>query len=180
MSKVSPCCECLHTQPRHVSPFPSPLPPAARGALVSVVSPQPSMTPEPPAVPFTTVPPIRKSKHDGYAQVDDWDAHRQTIARLYLDEEMTLKDVKAYMEDSHGFFATQLPPFPSPVPSQLTPPLPLAKKNVQNAPQKMVPHQIHLVLLPHRPHSPLTPRPRDGRGDDMHGVFDCREETKTV
>ncbi|KAK0746991.1 Clr5 domain-containing protein [Schizothecium vesticola] len=66
-----------------------------------------TMTPEPPAVPYTTVPAIRKSKHDSYAKVDDWDAHRQTIARLYLDEEMTLKDVKAYMEDNHAFFATE-------------------------------------------------------------------------
>jgi hypothetical protein len=69
-------------------------------------TPAAAMAPEPPAVPYTTVPAIRKSKHDTYAKVDDWDAHRQTIARLYLDEEMTLKDVKAYMEDNYAFFAT--------------------------------------------------------------------------
>jgi hypothetical protein len=63
-----------------------------------------TMTPE--VVPYTTFPAIRKSKHHSYASADDWDAHHQTIARLYLYEEMTLKDVKAYMEENHTFFAT--------------------------------------------------------------------------
>ena len=63
-----------------------------------------AMTPE--IVPCTTIPAIRKSKHHSYAGVDDWDAHHQTIARLYLYEEMTLKDVRAYMEENHAFFAT--------------------------------------------------------------------------
>lgn len=85
-------------------------PPSATGSERSFalrsLTPAATMTPEPPIVPFTTVPAIRKSKQDSYAKIHDWDGHRQTIARLYLDEEMTLKDVKAYMEDNHAFFAT--------------------------------------------------------------------------
>lgn len=41
-----------------------------------------------------------------YANAEDWDVHQATITRLYLYEEKTLKEVKKYMEYSHGFFAT--------------------------------------------------------------------------
>ena len=41
-----------------------------------------------------------------YANAADWDIHQATITRLYLYEERTLKEVKKYMEYSHGFFAT--------------------------------------------------------------------------
>ena len=35
-------------------------------------------------VPFVAIPAIRKSKQDSYASTDDWEAHYQTIACLYL------------------------------------------------------------------------------------------------
>lgn len=36
----------------------------------------------------------------------DWDAQRMAIRRLYLDEDMTLKEVMAIMERDHHFKAT--------------------------------------------------------------------------
>ncbi|KAK0642047.1 hypothetical protein B0T16DRAFT_335994 [Cercophora newfieldiana] len=42
-----------------------------------------------------------------YASPEDWEAHRDLITRLYYYEEMTLKEVKKYMEANHEFLATE-------------------------------------------------------------------------
>ncbi|KAK0621870.1 Clr5 domain-containing protein [Bombardia bombarda] len=44
---------------------------------------------------------------DKYAAQDDWETHRPTITRLYLDEHKTLREVKKHMETHHFFFATE-------------------------------------------------------------------------
>jgi hypothetical protein len=41
-----------------------------------------------------------------YAKPSEWEPHRATIKRLYLDEDRTLKEVKSYMEETYDFHAT--------------------------------------------------------------------------
>lgn len=36
----------------------------------------------------------------------DWNEHRETIARLYWDENKPLKEVSTIMKEEHGFHAT--------------------------------------------------------------------------
>ncbi|KAK3353779.1 hypothetical protein B0T25DRAFT_608241 [Lasiosphaeria hispida] len=50
---------------------------------------------------------VINSKQGIYASQEDWETHRATITRLYLYEEMTLKQVRKHMEDSHFFYATE-------------------------------------------------------------------------
>jgi hypothetical protein len=40
-----------------------------------------------------------------YAQGADWEQQRNRITRLYVEENRTLKDVKAFMEQQLGFRA---------------------------------------------------------------------------
>ena len=35
----------------------------------------------------------------------DWEAHRATIHQLYIEQDMSRKDLMAYMKDTHGFVA---------------------------------------------------------------------------
>ncbi|KAI1823691.1 hypothetical protein F4861DRAFT_310135 [Xylaria intraflava] len=49
------------------------------------------------------------SKHPNWATPEDWDAHQETIRRLYLDEKRPLKDVVVIMESEYGFRATYVP-----------------------------------------------------------------------
>ncbi len=49
---------------------------------------------------------VVRSKMGRYASPADWDDYRETITRMYLYEEKTLKEVKAYMEETYQFFAT--------------------------------------------------------------------------
>jgi hypothetical protein len=46
------------------------------------------------------------SRHPTWATPEDWDAHQETIRRLYLDEKRPLKDVVVIMESEYGFRAT--------------------------------------------------------------------------
>lgn len=46
------------------------------------------------------------SRHPNWATPEDWDAHQETIRRLYLDEKRPLKDVVVIMESEYGFRAT--------------------------------------------------------------------------
>ncbi|KAI1434806.1 Clr5 domain-containing protein [Xylaria sp. CBS 124048] len=46
------------------------------------------------------------SRHPNWATPEDWDAHQETIRRLYLDEKRPLKDVVVIMETEYGFRAT--------------------------------------------------------------------------
>lgn len=46
------------------------------------------------------------SRHPNWATPEDWDAHQDTIRRLYLDEKRPLKDVVVIMETQYGFRAT--------------------------------------------------------------------------
>lgn len=46
------------------------------------------------------------SRHATWATPEDWDAHQETIRRLYLDEKRPLKDVVVIMESEYGFRAT--------------------------------------------------------------------------
>ncbi|KAI8632802.1 Clr5 domain-containing protein [Xylariaceae sp. FL1651] len=46
------------------------------------------------------------SRHPDWATPEDWDAHQETIRRLYLDEKRPLKDVVVIMESQYGFRAT--------------------------------------------------------------------------
>ena len=41
-----------------------------------------------------------------YATARDWELQRETITRLYRNENRILRDVKLVMEREHGFFAT--------------------------------------------------------------------------
>jgi hypothetical protein len=63
-----------------------------------------AIAPAPPASPLPIVQ-LPTSKRT-YASPEDWEAHRDAITRLYYYEEMTLKEVKKYMETHHSFFAT--------------------------------------------------------------------------
>ncbi|KAK0719347.1 hypothetical protein B0H67DRAFT_642710 [Lasiosphaeris hirsuta] len=58
---------------------------------------------------FPSVAPhfVINSKQGIYASQEDWETHRTTITRLYLYEEMTLKQVRKHMEDTHFFYATE-------------------------------------------------------------------------
>ncbi|KAI1755767.1 hypothetical protein F4782DRAFT_527127 [Xylaria castorea] len=44
--------------------------------------------------------------HLDWATPEDWDAHQDTIRRLYLDEKRPLKEVVVIMESEYGFRAT--------------------------------------------------------------------------
>ncbi|KAI0188007.1 Clr5 domain-containing protein [Xylaria flabelliformis] len=44
--------------------------------------------------------------HLDWATPEDWDAHQETIRRLYLDEKRPLKEVVVIMESEYGFRAT--------------------------------------------------------------------------
>jgi len=46
------------------------------------------------------------SSHPNWATPEEWDAHQETIRRLYLDEKRPLKDVVVIMETHYGFRAT--------------------------------------------------------------------------
>jgi hypothetical protein len=41
-----------------------------------------------------------------WAKPEDWDTHRQTITRLYADEDKSLSEVMAIMKRDHSFYAT--------------------------------------------------------------------------
>jgi len=41
-----------------------------------------------------------------YATAEDWERNRALFTRLYCDQNMTLKDVRAIMRERHGFNAT--------------------------------------------------------------------------
>jgi len=41
-----------------------------------------------------------------WASEKDWDGHRTTITRLYVDENKRLWQIVDYMEKEHGFYAT--------------------------------------------------------------------------
>jgi hypothetical protein len=45
-------------------------------------------------------------KQLSWANLKDWDLHKDTIKYLYLDKGNTLKDVMATMERDHDFRAT--------------------------------------------------------------------------
>ncbi|KAI2639395.1 Clr5 domain-containing protein [Xylaria nigripes] len=47
------------------------------------------------------------SRHPNWATPEAWDAHQETIRRLYLDEKRPLKDVVVIMESEYGFRATE-------------------------------------------------------------------------
>ncbi|KAK4443649.1 Clr5 domain-containing protein [Podospora aff. communis PSN243] len=66
---------------------------------VVAIAPAPSTSS--PAIPPPSNP--RRS----YATPADWEAHRDTITRLYYFEEMTLREVKKHMETHHDFLATE-------------------------------------------------------------------------
>ncbi|ROW02542.1 hypothetical protein VMCG_06150 [Cytospora schulzeri] len=53
------------------------------------------------SVPFRTRPSASR-----YANKYDWDRHMSTIKRLYMDENMTLREVMDIMEKQYNFFAT--------------------------------------------------------------------------
>ena len=40
----------------------------------------------------------------------DWEKHRKTITRLYCDEKLPLKKVRAILAQQHGFRATYVKP----------------------------------------------------------------------
>ena len=41
-----------------------------------------------------------------WAAPEDWDRHRQTIKRLYFDEDKTLKEVMNIMAEDYGHWGT--------------------------------------------------------------------------
>ena len=41
-----------------------------------------------------------------WATPEEWDRHRQTIERLYLDEDKNLKEVMTIMAENYGHFGT--------------------------------------------------------------------------
>ena len=43
-----------------------------------------------------------------YSTGEDWTMHRSTIARLYIEENKTLKEVMSIMKHSYGFNARQV------------------------------------------------------------------------
>ncbi|KAK0620609.1 hypothetical protein B0T14DRAFT_497109 [Immersiella caudata] len=59
-----------------------------------------------PSTSALAIPPPTNPKRK-YASPEDWEAHRDTITRLYYYEEMTLRDVKKHMETYHDFLATE-------------------------------------------------------------------------
>jgi hypothetical protein len=63
-----------------------------------------AIAPAPPASPLPNLQ-LPNPKRT-YASPEDWEAHRDTITRLYYYEEMTLREVKKYMEANHSFVAT--------------------------------------------------------------------------
>jgi hypothetical protein len=58
-----------------------------------------------PSTSSSAIPPPSNPRRN-YASPDDWEAHRDTITRLYYYEEMTLREVKKHMEMHHDFLAT--------------------------------------------------------------------------
>ncbi|KAK4234955.1 Clr5 domain-containing protein [Achaetomium macrosporum] len=50
--------------------------------------------------------PSKPSMQELYASPEDWEAHRETITRLYLHEKRSLQEVMEYMALNHFFFAT--------------------------------------------------------------------------
>lgn len=50
-------------------------------------------------------PQQRNTGRRDYAEENDWELHREAISRMY--KEMKLKDVRAFMETVHRFFATE-------------------------------------------------------------------------
>jgi Clr5 domain len=48
-----------------------------------------------------------------WAAPEDWEQYRTPIRKLYLEEDMPLKDVMAIMERRHGFYATSVDRSPS-------------------------------------------------------------------
>lgn len=44
-----------------------------------------------------------------YATEGDWAMHRTEIQRLYMDEELPLKEVMHTMKEKHSFHATYIP-----------------------------------------------------------------------
>ncbi|KAK3323316.1 hypothetical protein B0T19DRAFT_201450 [Cercophora scortea] len=79
----------------------------------STLSASTSTTPAPLTRPPLHAPKPRRSTarpfamQGKYASQDDWEGHRATVTRLYLDDQKTLKEVKKYMEETHLFFATE-------------------------------------------------------------------------
>jgi hypothetical protein len=38
--------------------------------------------------------------------IAEWEAHRETIHQLYIEQDMSRKGLMAFMKDTHGFIAT--------------------------------------------------------------------------
>lgn len=51
----------------------------------------------------------RRSQSVRYATEGDWAVHRTEIQRLYMDEELPLKEVMHTMKEKHSFHATYSP-----------------------------------------------------------------------
>ena len=41
-----------------------------------------------------------------YATAEDWNRHRETFTKLYLEESKTLNEVMSIMKEQYGFKAT--------------------------------------------------------------------------
>ena len=69
----------------------------------------PSSFPDYPKV-FSLTSSISSQKHDHGTQispsVEEWEAKRAVISRLYSSDGLTLKQVQAILENIHGFKAT--------------------------------------------------------------------------
>jgi hypothetical protein len=58
----------------------------------------------PPPIPGRHTSASRRSKYSSL----DWDAHRESIRRLYMDEEKPLKETMEIMAEQHGFYASSV------------------------------------------------------------------------
>jgi hypothetical protein len=54
--------------------------------------------------------PSKPSMQELYASPEDWEAHRDTITRLYLHEKRSLQEVMEHMALNYFFFATCVSP----------------------------------------------------------------------
>lgn len=76
----------------------------AAATNIAVPTPQQADAQQPfaPPIPGRHASASRRSKYSSL----DWDAHRETIRRLYMDEEKPLKETMEIMAEQHGFHAS--------------------------------------------------------------------------
>jgi hypothetical protein len=76
----------------------------AAATNIAIPTPQQADAHQPfaPPIPGRHASASRRSKYSSL----DWDAHRETIRRLYMDEEMPLKETMERMAEQHGFHAS--------------------------------------------------------------------------